>query len=56
MAFPWLSKFKTHNASRAGSLAKSNLTAGNFDTRLESRPTPWFPLIVGGAMAALVVV
>ena len=56
MAFPWIRKLKKSSKSKPSSLAKSSLSADNFDTRLESRPTPWFPLIVGGAMATLVVV
>ncbi len=56
MAFPWVHKLKKSSNDKASSLAKSKLSADNFDTRLESRPTPWFPLIVGGAMATLVVV
>ena len=56
MALPRFGKLRKTTFGEAGSLLKRGSIGNSSDTRLESRPTPWFPLIMGGAMAVLVLV
>uniref|UniRef100_A0A2P7ECT8 Membrane fusion protein biotin-lipoyl like domain-containing protein n=1 Tax=Synechococcus lacustris str. Tous TaxID=1910958 RepID=A0A2P7ECT8_9SYNE len=56
MALPKFGKLAKTKKGDLGSPANRGSVGDRSDTRLESRPTPWFPLITGGAMAVLVLV
>ena len=56
MALPRFGKTNKITFGESGGLSRLTFRGNSSDTRLESRPTPWFPLIMGGAMAGLVLV